>query len=106
MNQLNKVSIIIFLFIYNNNIFSQNCGANEQACLTKPTGILSGNTKVGDSVTFFNWLLFSASMAGAIIFGIKAARKLSDEQWFPALGPMLGSLVCGLATYIASSVIN
>lgn len=106
MNTINKLSTIIFLAVYNANLLANDCNTNEQACLSKPDGILSNNAKVGDSVEFFNWLLFSISMGGAIIFGIKAARKLSDEQWFPALGPMLGSVLCGLTTYIAFSVIN
>lgn len=106
MNLINKLSTIIFLAIYNNNLLAQNCDPSDQACLTAPEGILSGNAKVDQAMTFINWMFFSVSMGGAIVFGMKAAKKLSDEQWGPAIGPMAGSILCGLTTYVAFSIIN
>ena len=87
-------------------LFAQVCDPQDQACLTAPEGILKGSAKAGDAVNLLNWLLFSASMVGAISFGMKAAKRMSDEQWFGALGPGLGAVTCGITTYVAYSIIK
>lgn len=106
MKRIRNLSYYLLALLMTNKVFAQTCDPSDQACLTAPEGILSGNAKAGQAMTFFNWVLFSVSMAGAIIFGMKAAKKLSDEQWVSSLGPMFGSLLCGITTYVAYSVVN
>jgi hypothetical protein len=105
MKNLKNLPYLALAMFMTSDLMAQ-CDPSKQACVGAPEGILSGNEKITGAATFLNWLLFSASMVGAIVFGIRAAKKLSDEQWFSALGPGVGSMVCGLVTYISFTVIN
>lgn len=107
MKKIKNLPYIALALLVHSDLMAQakkTCDSSDQACLTAPEGLLTGNAKATSAIQFFNWILFSVSMVGAITFGIKAAKKMSDEQWFGALGPGLASVVCGLATYIAFSV--
>ena len=106
MKKFRNLPYVILAMIVTSNLYADICDPVDQACLSAPQGILSGNVKAGQAVSFINWLLMSVSMVGVIVFGMKAARKMSDEQWFSALGPGVGAIVCGLTTYIAYSVVK
>jgi hypothetical protein len=104
--KLSHFSIYLGAWLVSSPLFAQVCDPQDQACLTAPEGILRGSAKASDAVNLLNWLLFSASMVGAISFGMKAAKRMSDEQWFGALGPGLGAVTCGITTYVAYSIIK
>lgn len=103
--RINFICALLFL-VCSESVLAQVCDPQDQACLSAPEGILKGSSKAAEAVSLLNWLLFSASMIGAIAFGMKAARRMSDEQWFGALGPGLGAITCGITTYIAYSIIQ
>ncbi len=104
--RIQYLSFSLFMLVLNSKVFAQVCDPQDQACLTAPEGILKGSAKANEAVNLLNWLLFSASMIGAISFGMKAAKRMSDEQWFGALGPGLGAITCGITTYVAYSIIK
>ena len=104
--KMNYGMLYFSAMIATTKIYAQVCDPQDQACLTAPEGILKGSTKATDAVNLLNWLLFSASMVGAISFGMKTAKRMSDEQWFGALGPGLGAITCGITTYVAYSIIK
>lgn len=104
--KIQNLTIYLSALLVSSPIYAQVCDPQDQACLSAPEGILKGSSKAAEAVSLLNWLMFSASMIGAIAFGMKAARRMSDEQWFGALGPGLGAVTCGITTYIAYSIIQ
>ncbi len=104
--KMNYATLYLSAMIATSKLYAQVCDPQDQACLTAPEGILKGSTKATDAINLLNWLLFSASMVGAISFGMKTEKRMSDEQWFGALGPGLGAITCGITTYVAYSIIK
>jgi len=77
--KMNYVTLYFSAIIATSKLYAQVCDPQDQACLTAPEGILKGSTKATDAINLLNWLLFSASMVGAISFGMKTAKRMSDE---------------------------
>jgi len=84
---------------------SITCASGSRSCITEDKGILKGG-KTKAAIQTVNWLLLTASLMGCIMFGIKASKKLSDEQYVGALGPGLGSMLCGLMGFIAYTIMS
>ena len=83
------------------------CGTDgKKACVSNPGGIISENAKIKGAVEALNWVLAGAAVIGAIVFGIKAAKELSDNRYVEAIGPGAGAVVCGAVLYIAYSFVK
>ncbi|MBF0206346.1 MAG: hypothetical protein HQK53_05600 [Oligoflexia bacterium] len=84
--------------------FVTTARAEYSASLDAPEGILKNNVKVKDTTTTMNWILKSVALVMTIIFGINAGKKLNDEQYTGAIGPILGAVLAGTATFLAYSI--
>ncbi len=81
--------------------------ANDtKVCIAAPAGILASSTKASSLVTTLNWFLLAGSIVCCVIFFLKCASRLSDDQYKEAIGPGLGAGLAGLTLYIAYQLVK
>lgn len=100
-------SLLAFLSIFPLTSNAQTCsgeGSVSKACIKNPEGLLAGNEKAAKSVSLVNWVFGAVSLAGAIMFGMKGAKKLSDEDYVASVGPFSGAIICGITLWLAGSI--
>ncbi len=98
-------SLSTILYLASKKAFAA-CDPNTQGCISAPQGILAQSNKAKGIADFFNWILLSAALVGCIVFGVKAAKKLNDEDFTGAIGPFLGSMLSGIISFVAYTVVS
>ena len=76
----------------------------ERAQIGKVEGLLKDNEKANAAIEMLNWGMVAVSVAACFAFGIKATKKLSDEDFVGAAGPGLASVLAGIIGYIVYSL--
>lgn len=77
-----------------------------KAKIESPEGLMRNNTKIKDAADTLNWVVSSVCLLATIFFGVNAGKKLNDEQYTSAVGPLVGAVVAGTATFLAHSIMN
>jgi len=103
--KLSLLSLSTTLFLASEKALAA-CDPNTQGCISTPEGILAQSDKTKGIADFFNWILLSAALIGCIVFGVKAAKKLNDEDFTGAIGPFLGSMLSGIISFVAYTVVS
>lgn len=113
---MKKIIVVVFMFFAffstrqlafaqdntaNPGVTDCGTGGESKACLTAPAGTLKDSQKTKDFVTFMQWALFLGGAVACVMFGLKCASKISDEQWRESLGPGVGSFIAGAMSFIA-----
>lgn len=96
------------IYLVGVSIFNANavCDPTREACLSNPTGILSTSTKVEGATASFQWILTGVTIVGTVGFLVNAGKKLNDQDYMGALGPLAGACVCGISSFIAHALLG
>jgi len=104
----NAIYFLVFsALFYVDSVFANSSGNPTLSFLTPPAkNTFFGHDKFTRAMASMNWVIMTICLVACVSFGIKAAKKISEEQWFSALGPLTGSFVAGIAGYIARNIAN
>jgi hypothetical protein len=106
MNKLKYLLCTAILTVFSSLSYGQVCDPNDQACLPAPTGLLTGNVKVGSFFTTINGLIIIVCAIVCIKSLITMGSNLENGRVKESIGPFFGAAVGGLSAFIAYSFIN
>lgn len=69
------------------------------------TGIFQGNSKFSSALSSINWIITGIPVVPAVFFMVYSGAKLKDQEYGPAAAAAVGSIVCGIAAYLAHTLV-
>ena len=99
-----KKQMFLVMMLYQAKLWGA-CDPSKQACLSNPEGIFN-NDKSINAVNGMSWLLSGIAIVGTLVFLLNAGKKLNEQDYAGSVGPFIGSMLCGISSYLAFNFLS
>lgn len=76
----------------------------ERANIPKDTGMFKDDVKFNGALDTLNWTMMAIPAVPCIFLMVYSGVKLKDQEYGPAAASGLGSIVCGIAAFLAGTI--
>ena len=106
MFNLNRVflSYFVTLYLLSGRVFADPPATPPSGVFSAARGILASQTKVDAVVSSIEWGLKIGSAIPCVFFIVLAGVRFSQERYGAAIACFVGGVVCGIATFIVTTV--